>query len=126
VHADDLARVAVAALSSEAPLALDVPLCGGTTLSFRAMIERIFHALDRPVRIVSVPRGLFTALTRVGRLHPKLRNVRPEMVRREAVDLVFDDTTPRQVLGYDPRPFRPGTADFRLPDEGWLRKLAES
>jgi nucleoside-diphosphate-sugar epimerase len=126
VHAEDLAKVAVTALSSESPLALDVPLCGGSTLSFREMIERIFHALGRPVRIVSLPRGLFTALIRIGRLHPRLRNVRPEMVRREAKDLVFDDTTPRQVLGYEPRPFRPGAADFRLPDGHYLRELAES
>ena len=124
VHADDLAQAAVATLASESPLALDVPLCGGTTLSFREMVEKIFVALDRPLRIVSLPGGLFTTLTYIGRLHPKLRGVRPEMIRREAADLVFDDTTPREVLGYKPRPFAPGPGDFRLPDEAFLRGLA--
>jgi nucleoside-diphosphate-sugar epimerase len=126
VHADDLAQAAVATLASESPLALDVPLCGGSTLSFREMVARIFHALDRPERIVSLPGGLFRALARIGRLHPRLRNVRPEMIRRVSRDLVFDDTTPRTVLGYDPRPFAPGPADFELPDEARLRALAEA
>ncbi|NIP18463.1 MAG: hypothetical protein GWM87_10110 [Xanthomonadales bacterium] len=124
VHADDLAAAAVATLASESPLALDVPLCGGSTLSFREMVEMIFRALDRPVRIIGLPGGVFTALIRIGRIHPKLRNVRAEMVRREAVDLVFDDSTPRRVLGYEPRAFEPGPADFRLPTPEYLRELA--
>jgi nucleoside-diphosphate-sugar epimerase len=124
VHADDLAQAAVAALASEAPLALDVPLCGGSTLSFREMVERIFQALDRPVRLLSLPRGLLAAAVSVGRLHPKLRGVRPEMIRRESTDLVFDDAAPRAGLGYAPRPFEPGAGDFRLPDAAFLRDLA--
>jgi nucleoside-diphosphate-sugar epimerase len=124
VHADDLAQAAVTTLASESALALDVPLCGGSMLSFREMVEKIFDALDRPARIVRLPGGLFTALTYLGRLHPRLSGVRPEMVRREARDLVFDDTTPRKVLGYSPRPFEPGPNDLRLPDPAFLRGLA--
>jgi nucleoside-diphosphate-sugar epimerase len=124
VHADDLAQAAVATLLSESPLALDVPLCGGSTLSFREMIEAIFNALGKPVRIISVPGKLFTAVTYIGRIVPKLRGVRPEMIRREAIDLVFDDSTPREVLNYRPRPFAPGIEDFSRPDQEQLRALA--
>jgi nucleoside-diphosphate-sugar epimerase len=124
VHSDDLAQAAVATLTSESPLALDVPLCGGSTLSFREMIESIFDALGKPVRIISIPGKLFTAVTYLGRLVPKLRSVRPEMIRREAVDLVFDDSTPREVLNYRPRPFSPGIDDFSRPEPEHLRALA--
>ncbi len=124
VHADDLAQAAVAALASESPLALDVPLCGGSMLSFREMVEKIFLALDRPARIFSVPGRLFALVTYFGRLHPKLRGVRPEMVRRESIDLVFDDSTPREALGYAPRAFAPSDADFSLPSVDFLRQLA--
>ena len=125
VHADDLAAAAVTTLASDKPLALDVPLCGGSILSFREMIEAIFRALDKPVRIVSIPKKLFTTITYVSRLVPKLRGVRPEMVRREGKDLVFDDSTPREVLGYDPRPFAPGPAEFSLPSADWIRRAAQ-
>lgn len=124
VHADDLAAAAVATLTSQTPLALDVPLCGGSTLSFREMVEAIFHGLDKPVRILSVPGRLFTAVTYFSRLIPKLRGVRPEMIRREALDLVFDDSTPREILNYRPRPFAPGPAEFSLPDVARLLQMA--
>jgi nucleoside-diphosphate-sugar epimerase len=124
VHADDLAIAAVTTLKNETPLALDVPLCGGSTLSFREMIESIFLGLDKPPRIISIPKGLFTAITYVSRLVPKLRGVRPEMVRREGLDLVFDDSTPREVLNYKPRPFRPTPREFSLPGSQRLRQLA--
>jgi nucleoside-diphosphate-sugar epimerase len=124
VHADDLAQAAVATLSSVSPLALDVPLCGGSTLSFREMVEAIFNGLGKPVRIISVPRRMFTALAYISRVIPKLRGVRPEMIRREGVDLVFDDTTPREVLNYRPRIFAPGLAEFSRPDADRLKQIA--
>ncbi len=125
VHADDLAQAAVATLVSEPPLALDVPLCGGSTLSFRSLIEKIFHGLGKPVRIMSVPQGLFTAATYLGRLVPGLRGVRPEMVRRQSRDLVFDDGKAREKLNYNPRPFEPGPEAFVLPATAALKQLAE-
>ncbi len=124
VHADDLAQAAVATLSCETPLALDVPLCGGSTLSFREMIEAIFRGLGKPAKIITVPRGLFVLLTYISRVIPKLRGVRPEMVRRESLDLVFDDSTARDVLHYEPRTFKPGPAEFKLPDRARIMQLA--
>lgn len=124
VHADDLAQAAVATLVSASPLALDVPLCGGSTLSFRGLIEKIFHGLGKPVRIVSVPESLLTTVTQLSRLVPGLGGVRPEMVRRQSKDLVFDDSTPREVLNYDPRPFEPGPEEFALPAKASLKRLA--
>lgn len=124
VHADDLAFAAVATLVSESPLALDVPLCGGSTLSFREMIEAIFRGLERPVRIISIPKRIFAAVSYFSRLVPKLRGVRPEMIRRESLDLVFDDSTARDVLNYRPRPFAPAAADFSRPDAARLVQLA--
>jgi hypothetical protein len=41
--------------------------------------------------------------------------VNPEMVRRQGIDLVFDDSSAREVLGWNPRPFDPTPADFHLP-----------
>lgn len=125
VHAADLAAVAVAAITHPEDLCLDTPLCGGSTLSFRAMVERIFGAMDRPARIVSLPPFLFMFLLRVARVLPELRGLTPEMARRQAVDLVFDDRAARTALGYDPRPFEPAPEDFELPDPVQIEALAK-
>lgn len=124
VHADDLARAAVTTLTAESASSLDVPLCGGSTLSFREMVEKIFAGLGKPVRIITVPRNLLVAASYLGRLVPGLRNIRPEMVRREGVDLVFDDSTARNTLSYKPRAFEPGPGEFSLPSPSRLRDLA--
>lgn len=124
VHADDLAQAAVTVLSADAPMALDVPLCGGSTLSFRDMVKKIFVGLGKPVRIVTVPGKLLAAVIYLGRLVPGLQQIRPEMVRRQGVDLVFDDTMAREFLGYSPRHFQPGPGEFSLPGSAGLRALA--
>ena len=42
--------------------------------------------------------------------------VRSEMVRRQRLDLVFDDRQARKLLNYKPRVFAPVLQDFHLPD----------
>ena len=124
VHADDLAQAAVAALSCPQPQELDTALCGGSTLSYRAMVEAIFRGLDRPVRILSLPAWLLSALCRCTGFLPGLAGVTPAMVGRQAVDLVFDDSPARESLGFAPRPFAPSRADFTVPGTGWIRRAA--
>lgn len=124
VHADDLAAAAVAALAAAAPLAVDTPLCGGSTLSYREMVVRLFTALDRRPRIVALPAPLFAALAAVLRLAPPFRGLRPAMVWRQRRDLVFDDRAARTMLGYDPRPFRPSRADLEPPHAAALEALS--
>lgn len=124
VHAQDLAEAAVSTLASPAPLTMKAPLCGGSTISFREMVEQIFRGLGKPVRILSLPPWSMVAAAHMCRVIPGLRGPRPQMVRREAVDLVFDDTLPRKVLGYRPRAFAPGAADFGLPTPQRLKQLA--
>jgi hypothetical protein len=47
---------------------------------------------------------------------PAFRAINIEMVRRQAMDMVFDDTVLRKVLDYRPRQFEPGRADFQIPE----------
>lgn len=123
VHAADLAAAAVAAIAHPEDLRLDTALCGGSTLEFRAMVERVFAALDRPARIVSLPPSVFMLLLRIARVLPGLRGMTPEMVRRQGVDLVFDDTVARATLGYEPRPFNPLAEDFERPGPAHIERL---
>jgi len=115
VHADDLAAVAVDALNSQAELPAELFLAGGETLSYREMVSRIFVALGKPKRPVRLPQWLFVVLARfIGALKPGLK-INTEMVKRQKMDLVFDDGPARKLLGYQPRPFAPAESDFSLP-----------
>jgi len=116
VHADDLAEVAVRALQSRQDLPRMLNLCGGETLSYADMAGRIFSALGKPVRLLRLPEWLFAAaVNAAGAIRPG-SGLNGEMVRRQRFDLVFDDRPARDLLGYDPRPFRPSAADFALPE----------
>jgi len=117
VHADDLAGLAVNALMADKPVNLDSPACGGSTLSYRQMAELVFDALDQPRRIFNLPPHLMGALVSLVRVLPHLRGVNRQMVRRQNIDLVFDDSALKKLLKYQPRPFRPSAGDFEIPPE---------
>lgn len=44
---------------------------------------------------------------RSAHLAGRLTDIKPAMIRRQAMDLVVDDTPAREQLGWNPRPFRP-------------------
>jgi len=114
VHADDLASLAVNALLTDKPVNLDSPACGGTTLTYRQMVELIFDALEKPRRIISLPPWMMASLVRLLGLLPRWRRVNPQMVLRQNTDLVFDDSALKEYLDFRPRPFKPLAADFEI------------
>jgi nucleoside-diphosphate-sugar epimerase len=116
VHADDLAELALLALSADRPLTMTSAACGGGTLSYRTMSERVGAAVPGKVRLVTLPAGLMAAAVRLLALFPRWRGLSAEMVRRQNRDLVFDDSAIRQALHWSPRPFEPTAADFEVPD----------
>lgn len=116
VHADDLAKAAVTAMLSEDDLPWVMNLCGGETLSYSDMVCRIFAASGKPPRMVRLPQWLFVLLVKLAGLFKSGGDINSEMVRRQWIDLVFDDQQARQLLNYDPRPFSPLARDFSLPD----------
>jgi nucleoside-diphosphate-sugar epimerase len=116
VHADDLAAVAVHALSIDHAPSLESVACGGSTLSYRQMTEKIAAACGAGVRTLTLPPWLLAAAVRAATLLPAFRTINAEMVRRQGRDMVFDDTALREALDYQPRPFEPTQADFKVPE----------
>jgi uncharacterized protein YbjT (DUF2867 family) len=107
VHADDLAAACVAVIDSVGTFDQAYDLCGGETLSYRQMVERIFSGLGRPARFISVPIAAFQlAMWLVSRI-PRFRDFNAEMARRMNDDLVFDSSAAVQDFGYAPRAFEP-------------------
>lgn len=62
VHAADLADAALAALLSPKAVNQAYHLSGGETLTYRSMVERIFAALGRRPRIVTLPPAVWRTL----------------------------------------------------------------
>lgn len=116
VHADDLAAVAITAMLSKDDLPPVLNLSGGDTLSYSDMICKIFAALGKPVRLLRLPQWLFVLLVNLANTMRPNAGTNSEMVRRQRLDLVFDDRQGRELLNYNPRPFAPVAQDFSLPD----------
>jgi len=122
VHADDLAELAVDALSAEDAHTLESPACGGSTLTYREMVTLIAACLER-VRPLSVPPWMLAAAVSLAARLPAYEGVNPEMVKRQGSDMVFDDSVLRKTLDYDPRTFSPGPADFEIPAAAAMLQL---
>lgn len=120
VHAGDLADLAFAALSyRETPL-LEGQAAGGSTISYHDMAAAIAQCGPRRARLLAIPPALFSALVSMGSITPWGKGLNREMVRRQARDLVFEDSEFRRVLKYRPRAFRPQPADFEIPPAACL------
>jgi len=116
VHADDLAVVAVAAMQCENRLPGILPLAGGSTLSYSEMVNSIFAAMGRPPRVLRLPQWLFGLFAQALQVLNPASGINSEMVKRQAIDLIFDDRQARELLNYKPRQFEPASSDFSLPD----------
>jgi nucleoside-diphosphate-sugar epimerase len=115
VHADDVAQACLAGLSSYEAAARSYNLSGGETLTYRAMVERVFTALDRGPRFVSLPLSLFRFGMALLRLLPRYRHWNAAMAERMNRDLVFDHSEAARDLGFRPRRFELRPED--LPQE---------
>lgn len=105
VHAQDCALAAITAACSDNAANKIYDLPGGETITYREMIGRIFDGMKRPRCIVPVPPILWmTAFYFMRRRFP---NIKPEMGRRMAKDMVFDDASARSDFGWRPRLFEP-------------------
>ena len=125
VHADDLAALAVTALAATTGGILEGPACGGEQLTYREMVRRVADCGRRPIHCMAWPPWLLAALATVaGRLR-RASGVNAQMVHRQAADLVFDDHLFRSRLDYRPRAFRPGRADFAIPEAAARYRLPD-
>lgn len=110
VHADDLACAALSAVDNPRARDATFDLPGGETLTYRAMVERIFRAAGRRPRILLLPEpALVFIVASLGRLG--VIEAGPEVVRRMNRDLTVDAASAGIHLGYRPRAFAPELSD---------------
>ena len=105
VHAADLATAALQALDAPVAAGRVYAMPGGETLSYRQMAIRIFEALERTPRLVSLPPPLWRLGLALA--SPWLPGATAAMGLRMGADLAFDAGPASRDFGYAPRPFRP-------------------
>ena len=69
------------------------------------MVARVFAALGRPVRLVTVPLLAFRLVVAVLRILPRYRHWSAAMAERMNRDLVFDHAEAARDFGFKPRGF---------------------
>lgn len=105
VHADDVAAACVSALTLPAAANRTYTVSGGETLSYRDMVCRVFAAVGKVPRLVTMPRWVFRMGVALVRLLPRYRHWTVAMAERMNRDLVFDHTDAARDLGFSPRSF---------------------
>jgi uncharacterized protein YbjT (DUF2867 family) len=111
VYAEDLAVAAADAIDSSAAERRVFDLPGGETLRFRAMVARIFKALQMPPIMIPVPRF---ALRLSARALPSLikstglpDGIIERVIGLMDTDMVLDAWPAEAAFGYRARPFAP-------------------
>jgi uncharacterized protein YbjT (DUF2867 family) len=111
IHAEDVAAACIAALDAPAAANRAYNISGGETLAYREMVTRVFAALGRPARLVTVPLGAFRVAVAMLRCLPRYRHWSAAMAERMNRDLVFDHADAARDLGFKPKDFALTAAD---------------
>lgn len=105
IHAEDVAGACVSALQAPDAANRAYNISGGETLSYREMVIRVFDALGRRPRVLTVPLWAFRLAVTMLRRLPRYRQWSAAMAERMNRDLVFDHTDAARDLGFKPRAF---------------------
>ncbi len=106
IHAEDVAAACMAALRVPVAANRAYNISGGETLPYREMVRRVFAAMRRRPRLVTIPLVVFRMAVACLRVLPRYRYWSVAMAERMNRDLVFDHVDAARDLGFSPRPFR--------------------
>jgi len=113
VHCDDVAAACRSALRAPDAANRAYNISGAETLTYRDMVTRVFVAMDKKPRLLSIPLWSFRLGIALLRPIPRFRKWSPAMAERMAQDLVFDHADATRDLAFSPRPFHPTLQDVR-------------
>lgn len=117
IYVEDVALACISALGTLNSVNRSYNLTGGETLSYREMVKRIFTALNRTPRILTVPLWLFQIATWGLRWVPRYQHWTTAMAERMNQDLVFDSSDARRDLNFFPRSFKLTAEDLPSQNE---------
>lgn len=112
VHVQDVASACMAALQAPNAANHAYNLSGGEALPYRDLVLRIFSALGRSPRLLSVPLPVFRAALALLRCLPRYRHWSVAMAERMNRNLVFDHSAATRDFAFEPRPFELSAEDL--------------
>lgn len=112
IHALDVAQACLAAVDTPAAANHSYNISGAEILSYREMVIRIFAAMGRRPRLVTVPLGFFRFAVACMKALPRYRKLSPAMAERMNQDMSFNHDDAARDLHFIPRPFSPGVEDL--------------
>ena len=111
IRTEDVAQACFSALHNTAIANRAYNIAGQEVLTYREMVTRIFHTLERKPRFLSIPRSLFQIALMMVRILPRYRGWSISMADRMNKNMTFDWTEAKTDLGFSPRPFQFGKND---------------
>jgi len=114
VHANDLAQAVQLVLSATPTYGKTYVLSGSEVMNYQEMVVKVFHALDKPVRILPLPLFLYKAAVSVVAKFSNL-SMTPSMAERMRENLDFSSEPAMQDFGYSPGEFLPNGRVDILP-----------
>ena len=112
IHAEDVAAACVSALRVPYAENCAYNISGGEVLTYCDMVERVFVALGRRPRLLTVPFWVFRLSVAMLRCLPRYRQWSAAMAERMNRDLVFDHSEAARDFSFKPRPFVLAEDDF--------------
>ena len=114
IHVEDVAAACVAALQRQG-LRPAYNISGGELLPYREMISRVFCALGRRPRFVTVPRAALNVGVGLIRVIPRFRGLSRGMAERMMSNMAFDHSDAARDFGFQARPFVLTPKDIGMP-----------
>lgn len=114
IHVTDVVGACISALQAPCVANRALNISGGETLSYRDMVLRVFIALGRRPRLLTVPLWVFSLALTLLHFLPRYRHWSVSMAKRMNVDLVFDHAAAARDLNFKPRKFLLTTNDLPL------------
>jgi nucleoside-diphosphate-sugar epimerase len=105
IHVKDVAMACYQALNQRSVSNQAYNISGGEKLTYREMVNRIFNALGKKPRVVTLPLPLLKFGLAAIKLIPKYRGLTPGMITRMNQDMVFEHAAATRDFGFSPRPF---------------------
>lgn len=114
IHADDVAAACYAAFLSQQVANRVYNISGSELITYREMVERISHALNKPLILLKIPYWVFHLAIKLLKPFPRYSNWSIAMVERMRRDLIFDHSEASRDFGFAPRSFRLSKEDIPL------------
>ena len=105
IHAKDVAMACYQALNQETVSNQEYNISGGEKLTYWEMVNRVFTALGKKPRFVTLPLPVLKFGLSAMRMIPRYRRLTLGMFIRMTQDMIFEHDAASRDFGFSPRPF---------------------